>query len=85
MSTELSAQWAANVTGAQYLQDDVVRVLRTSLVEVLGTALADSEANPDFLRGVLSLARSLAPLIRHLSETVEQLKHIEFGNSVDKR
>ena len=62
MSTELNAQWAGTVPCAQYLQDDVVRVLRTSLVEVLGTALGDDEANPDFLKGVLSLARSLAAL-----------------------
>jgi hypothetical protein len=62
MLTELSTQWAGNDTSAQYLQDDVVRSLRTSLVEVLGTALADSGANPEFLKGVLSLARSLAAL-----------------------
>jgi hypothetical protein len=64
MSTELGAQWTGSGTSAhaQYLQDDVARGLRTSLIEVLGRALADNEANPNFLKGVLSLARSLAAL-----------------------
>ncbi len=62
MSTELDTQWTGNGSSAQYLQDDVVRSLRTSLVEVLSTALADDEVNPDFLKGILSLARSLAAL-----------------------
>jgi len=62
MSIELDTQWAGNHTSTQYLQDDVVRGLRACLVEVLATTLADEEANPDFLKGVLSLARSLAAL-----------------------
>ena len=62
MSTELGPQWARNGSAVQYLQDDVVRSLRTSLVEVLSTALADDQANPDFLKGVLSLARRQADL-----------------------
>jgi hypothetical protein len=62
MLTELGSQWTGNSSNVHYLQDDLVRGLRTSLVEVLGTALADDEANPYFLTGVLSLARSMATL-----------------------
>jgi hypothetical protein len=46
----------------QYLQDDVARGLRASLVAVLATALNGSRANFDFLKGVFSLARSQAAL-----------------------
>lgn len=45
-----------------YLQDDVVRSLRASLVSVLSTALATHPASSEYLRGVLALARSQAAL-----------------------
>jgi hypothetical protein len=45
-----------------YLQDDVVRGLRASLVSVLSAALAADQASPGYLRGVLALARSQAAL-----------------------
>jgi hypothetical protein len=44
-----------------YLQDDIARGLRTSLVQVLSSTLAD-QAHPDFLKGVLMLARRQADL-----------------------
>ena len=45
-----------------YLQDDVERSLRTSLVSVLSAVLADQEASGDYLKGVFDLARSQAAL-----------------------
>lgn len=52
-----------NNNGSQgnYLQDDIARGLRTSLVQVLSATLAD-KAHPDFLKGVLTLARCQADL-----------------------
>jgi hypothetical protein len=45
-----------------YLQDDVFRSLRTSLVSVLSSALADGRASSGYLAGILALARSQAAL-----------------------
>ena len=45
-----------------YLQDDVFRGLRTSLVSVLSAALADGRASSGYLAGTLALARSQAAL-----------------------
>ena len=45
-----------------YLQDDVERSLRTSLISVLTAALADEGASVEYLKGVLDLARSQAAL-----------------------
>ena len=45
-----------------YLQDDVERGLRTSLISVLSAALADEGASAEYLKGVLDLARSQAAL-----------------------
>jgi hypothetical protein len=45
-----------------YLQDDVERGLRTSLISVLTAALADEGASTEYLKGVLDLARSQAAL-----------------------
>ena len=45
-----------------YLQDDVFRGLRTSLVSVLSAALADGRASSGYLAGILALARSQAAL-----------------------
>jgi hypothetical protein len=45
-----------------YLQDDVERGLRTSLISVLTAVLADGEANAEYLKGVFDLARSQAAL-----------------------
>ena len=45
-----------------YLQDDVERGLRASLISVLTTALSDEGASADYLKGVLDLARSQAAL-----------------------
>jgi hypothetical protein len=45
-----------------YLQDDVVRSLKASLVSVLSTALATHQASSEYLSGVLALARSQAAL-----------------------
>jgi hypothetical protein len=45
-----------------YLQDDVARGLKASLVSVLSAALASDQASPGYLRGVLALARSQATL-----------------------
>ncbi len=47
---------------AHYLQDDIIINLRASLIAVLANALARDEATPDFLKGVLALARSQAAL-----------------------
>ena len=49
-------------TQAHYLEDDIERGLRASLVAVLTTALSGNETNLDFLKGVFSLARSQAAL-----------------------
>lgn len=49
-------------TGDQYLQDDLVRGLRTSLIAVLSTKRPGDDASLDFLKGALSLARSQAEL-----------------------
>jgi hypothetical protein len=43
------------------MQDDIFRGLRASLVEVLSCSLAD-QTRPDFVKGVLSLARRQADL-----------------------
>jgi hypothetical protein len=51
----------ADGPSAGYLQDDIARCLRTSLVKVLTSALANNSP-PDFLKGVLSLARCQADL-----------------------
>jgi hypothetical protein len=48
--------------GSCYRQDDIVRVLRTSLVSVLATTLADDQVRSGYLKGVFDLARSLAAL-----------------------
>jgi hypothetical protein len=45
-----------------YLQDDLERGLRTSLISVLTAALADEGASADYLKGVFDLARSQAAL-----------------------
>lgn len=45
-----------------YLQDDVERGLRTSLISVLSAALADEGASAEYLKGVFDLARSQAAL-----------------------
>lgn len=45
-----------------YLQDDVERGLRTSLISVLTAALADEGASGTYLKGVFDLARSQAAL-----------------------
>jgi hypothetical protein len=45
-----------------YLQDDVERSLRASLVSVLSAALADEGASGDYLKGVFDLARCQAAL-----------------------
>jgi hypothetical protein len=45
-----------------YLQDDVERGLRTSLVSVLSAALADEGASAEYLKGVFDLAHSQAAL-----------------------
>ena len=45
-----------------YLQDDVFRGLRTSLVSVLSAALTDGRASSGYLAGILALARSQAGL-----------------------
>jgi competence protein ComGC len=45
-----------------YHPDDIVRGLRASLIAVLATALSADTANCDYLKGVLSLARSQAAL-----------------------
>ena len=50
-----------NGSHSSYLQDDIARGLRACLVEVLSCTLAD-EAQPDFLKGVLALARRQADL-----------------------
>jgi hypothetical protein len=60
--------WMSNVALSDcqeaqcYLQDDVERSLRTSLVSVLAAALAGGQANSEYLSGVLALARSQAAL-----------------------
>jgi hypothetical protein len=46
----------------RYLQDDVERGLRTSLIAVLAAVLADERASAEYLKGVLDLARSQASL-----------------------
>ncbi len=46
----------------RYLQDDVFRGLRTSLVSVLSAALADGRSSSGYLAGILALARSQAGL-----------------------
>jgi hypothetical protein len=56
-----STQQRQNAPQGDYLQDDIARGLRASLVEVLSCTLAD-EGHPDFLKGVLSLARRQAGL-----------------------
>jgi hypothetical protein len=71
MPTSTSIHWeengyvaealSADVSSADYMQDDIARCLRTSLVEVLTSALAN-ESQLDFLKGVLSLARCQADL-----------------------
>jgi hypothetical protein len=70
MPTSTSIHWEENgYTGAlsvdeasaDYMQDDIARCLRTSLVEVLTSALANHR-QPDFFKGVLSLARCQADL-----------------------
>lgn len=45
-----------------YLQDDVERGLRTSLISVLSAALADEAASGEYLKGIFDLARSQAAL-----------------------
>jgi hypothetical protein len=45
-----------------YLQDDVERGLRTSLISVLTAALADEGASAEYLKGVFDLARRQASL-----------------------
>jgi len=45
-----------------YLQDDVERGLRTSLIAVLTAVLADEGASAEYLKGVLDLAHSQAAL-----------------------
>jgi hypothetical protein len=45
-----------------YLQDDVERGLRTSLISVLTAVLADEGASAEYLKGVFDLARSQAAL-----------------------
>jgi hypothetical protein len=45
-----------------YLQDDVVRGLRMSLVSVLSAALVGDQASSGYLKGVFALARSQASL-----------------------
>ena len=47
---------------SSYLQDDVERGLRTSLISVLTVVLADDGANAEYLKGVFDLARSQAAL-----------------------
>lgn len=61
MLTSESAPKEQNAPQGDYLQDDIARGLRASLIEVLSSTLAD-EAHPDFLKGVLSLARRQADL-----------------------
>ena len=48
-------------TSADYVQDDIARCLRTSLIKVLVSALANN-SQPDFFKGALSLARCQADL-----------------------
>jgi hypothetical protein len=57
----MSVLQAENGPTSSYLQDDIARGLRACLVEVLSCTLAD-EAQPDFLKGVLALARRQADL-----------------------
>jgi hypothetical protein len=45
-----------------YLQDDVERGLRASLISVLTAALADEGASAEYLKGIFDLARSQAAL-----------------------
>ena len=45
-----------------YLQDDVERGLRASLISVLTAVLSDEGASVEYLKGVLDLARSQAAL-----------------------
>jgi len=45
-----------------YLQDDVERGLRTSMISVLSAALGDEGASAEYLKGVFDLARSQAAL-----------------------
>ena len=45
-----------------YLQDDVERGLRTSLISVLAAALSDEGSSAEYLKGVFDLARSQAAL-----------------------
>jgi hypothetical protein len=52
---------AENGSQNDYVQDDIARGLRACLVEILSCTLAD-EAQPDFIKGVLALARRQADL-----------------------
>jgi hypothetical protein len=57
-----SYQQEPSDSDAHYLQGDIVVNLRASLIAVLAHALARDEATPDFLNGVIALARSQAAL-----------------------
>ena len=61
MQVEISIHSEQNDARGDYVQDDIARGLRASLIEVLTSTLAD-QAHPDFLKGVLSLARRQAAL-----------------------
>jgi hypothetical protein len=61
MPTDTEIHQQQNGLQADYMQDDLARGLRASLIEVLSCTLAD-EAHPDFIIGVLSLARRQADL-----------------------
>ena len=52
---------SADGASSGYMQDDIARCLRTSLAKVLASTLANNR-EPDFLKGVLSLARCQADL-----------------------
>jgi hypothetical protein len=61
MQIDISIHSEHNSSQGDYVQDDIARGLRASLIEVLSSTLAD-QAHPDFLKGVLSLARRQAAL-----------------------
>ena len=62
MSTWARTRSESRDTDCRYLQDDITRGLRASLMAVLTTALTGEWANYDFLKGVFSLASSQAAL-----------------------
>jgi hypothetical protein len=65
-----------------YLQDDVERTLRASLVAVLSAALADEGASAEYLKGVFDLARRQSALYGIAwCDLLERLRRVpELGN-----